>query len=119
MTKARKTIDIATILDEANKYLSSDNPNITPDMRKGCASLLESILHDTGNYQGFNYIAWINGGCDRWRADGQPLDNSDYLGDETRRVYFGSTPRSLTKLTKEEHERAYPQSLEFMAGRKG
>jgi hypothetical protein len=88
MAHKRKTTDVATALQAANKLLAS--PNFGPDFRKGVASMLETILWATGQYHGYNFLGWaVEGGCERWRADGCPKDNSSYIGDETRRVYYG------------------------------
>lgn len=51
--KSKQTIRVADILARANYYLAYQSPYITPDMRKGAASLLETILQDSGNYSGF------------------------------------------------------------------
>ena len=51
--KSKQTIRVADVLARANYYLAYQGAHITPDMRKGAASLLETILHDSGNYSGF------------------------------------------------------------------
>lgn len=86
MAPQRKTVDVAAVLELANTYLASEHS--TPEKRLGVASLTEMILHATGNYAGFNYLGWVNGGVDRWRADGEPADNTSYIGDQTRRVFY-------------------------------
>lgn len=51
----RKTIDILMLRDMANDYIR----NVKDDMvkeREGVAALLESALHETGNYKGFRYL---------------------------------------------------------------
>ena len=53
--KSKQTIRVADVLARANYYLAYQSPYITPDMRKGAASLLETILHDSGNYSGFTH----------------------------------------------------------------
>ena len=65
---ARKTADVQAIKQKANHYLASERFT-TAEMRAGVASLLEVILHDTGNYKGFRY-----------------LDGAE--GDQTRRAYY-------------------------------
>ena len=54
--KSRKTYEVKTIKDKANKLLSIDTPYINADMRKGIAQFTADILHDTNNYQGFVYL---------------------------------------------------------------
>jgi hypothetical protein len=51
--KSKQTVRVADVLARANYYLAYHSPYITPDMRKGAASLLETILHDSGNYLGY------------------------------------------------------------------
>ena len=53
--RSKQTIRVADVLARANYYLAYQSPYITPDMRKGAASLLETILHDSGNYVGFTH----------------------------------------------------------------
>ena len=89
MKPRRKTYEVDKIREKANRLLEIDNEYIGADVRRGIAILLEHILHESGNYAGFNYVAWSKeGGCERWWNDGQPNDNTSYLGDQTRRVYY-------------------------------
>lgn len=91
----RKTIDVQTVLDKANRLLAlPPSASHTPEWRKGVASLLEAVLMNTETYAGFNYLEWVNGGCTRWRENGEPgfPEKEQYFGDQTRRVYY-STPR--------------------------
>lgn len=90
MSKSKKTVPVAQILKRANEILALDNQHVNADFRRGVASLMEHILHQTGNYQGFNYVAWTDeGGCEQWRRDGMPVDNDKYLGDRTRIFFYG------------------------------
>lgn len=81
-----KTFKVADLKNKINHRLAHGDDS--PEVRLELCGLLESILHDTGNYKGFNYVAWLEGGCDRWHRDGKPEHTSRYLGDETRRFYF-------------------------------
>ena len=54
-----KTIKVARVLEMANRYLASEDTPLTlaqVHRREGVASLLSSILHETGNYAGFSYL---------------------------------------------------------------
>lgn len=95
MTVSRKTIDVDTVRDWVNTRLATPDSTLymkapgkdrdmTPEeaFRMGIASLLESILHNTGNYRGFGYQ---DGQITRY-AEG-PGDRPD-ITDETRRVYY-------------------------------
>jgi NDP-sugar pyrophosphorylase family protein len=49
-----KTFKVADLLEQVNYALS--NKEIPEDMKYGMCSLLEGILHATGNYKGFYYV---------------------------------------------------------------
>jgi hypothetical protein len=87
---ARKTFDVTAMREAVNRQLA--RPEVSEEYRKGMCSILEHVLHETGNYNGYNYVDWLAGGCDRWRADeaeaGRDLDTRPYLGPEYRRVYY-------------------------------
>jgi len=85
----RKTIDIEELKKEANRLLAcKDNELINKEFREGVITFIEHILKKTGNYKGFIYIEWKNGGCTKWVEDGMPIDNNLYLGDTSRRIYY-------------------------------
>ena len=89
MTK--KTMQVESIKEYCNELLAGkveDNKWLNPQARIGIATVLEHILHETGNYHGFNYVEWLDGGCEKWRADGCPEDNTSYLGDQTKVYYY-------------------------------
>lgn len=86
MPRKRKTIEVSQIRDWINHSLEN-SPSGAYEKRQALAGFLTTVLMETGNYAGFNYLAWMNGGCDQWRADGEPKDNTKYLGDQTR-VFF-------------------------------
>lgn len=52
---ARKTVDVSKMVDTVNEVLAQSE--CTPDMRQGMMNLLENVLHETGNYKGFRYLA--------------------------------------------------------------
>ena len=66
--KPRKTITVQEIRDMTNTYLAATDtfalhgsdqwtPHDWQMIRTGVASLLESVLHRTGNYRGYGYRA--------------------------------------------------------------
>ena len=86
---ARKTIQVDGLVDWVNAQMERpDSQWNNADTRNGLSIMLEHILHETGNYHGFNYVEWRNGGCERWREDGSPADNTPYLGDQSRKFYY-------------------------------
>lgn len=50
-----KTIKVKTILDKANAFFEHSADSAAID-RMAVAGFLSGILHDTGNYAGFNYL---------------------------------------------------------------
>ncbi len=78
--KTRKTITVESVKDRINAQILQSQ---SPHERTILARLLSSILMDVGQYHGFNYVAWLDGGYHKWVADGEPKDNTPYLGDQT------------------------------------
>jgi len=68
----RKTFNVSKTLAEANKQLARKDADATTDFKKGVCVLIERILMDTGNYNGYNYNLWNNGGFTQWQKDGEP-----------------------------------------------
>lgn len=100
----RKTIEVEFILDKVNYMLEHSTCN--QDFKRGAASVLEMILHETGNYAGFNYRKWLNEGYHQWVDAGRPdfPEKQQFLGPEYDRVYY-------SKPSKQPREKAYPISL--------
>lgn len=67
---SRKTIPVADVVDAVNAML--EKSICGPEGRYGLMTLLERILHDTGNYWGFQFTDGDNGRTD-----------------DTRRRYYG------------------------------
>lgn len=66
-----KKISVKRVLEIANIALeNSENGS------KELCHVIETILHETGNYKGFNYQKWINGG------------RTKYFGPEYKRFYY-------------------------------
>jgi len=83
----RKTISVALILKRVNHLLAYPNTRgdsiarLTPEQayRRGAASVLEGILHETGNYQGFSF------------HNVDHTTDPPTIPDESRRTYGGPT----------------------------
>ena len=79
----RKTIEIEKLLNEANRLLEiyEDDGNkkyINQDWKSGICSLLEYVLHETGNYHGFNFNEWIKrGGFEAWKIENDKANNEN------------------------------------------
>ena len=72
---ARKTIEVGKVLKMANTFLAARNT--TPDEREGVCALMEAMLFETGNYEGFRYLENV-------------YNETDFQSDGTRRFYFAS-----------------------------
>ena len=55
MTKARKTVNVKAIIEEANEILATSA--MDPSFRMGVQRMVETILHSSNNYHGFRYLA--------------------------------------------------------------
>lgn len=69
----RKTIDVADLLEKANFMLN--NSSVNYNAKEGIANMIESVLHQSGAYEGYRYL--------RTDAEGQPAENTEYY-----RAYF-------------------------------
>lgn len=91
MSTKRKNVSVATIRDRVNLMIAA--PKSTEDGRKALGVLLSCLLLETGNYHGFNYLAWTKeGGWEKWceesrRTNNMELPTTPYLGDESRVEY--------------------------------
>lgn len=52
---SRKTINISNLIETANRLLLNSKDNMVSE-RHGIAMLVETLLHDTNNYNGFVMI---------------------------------------------------------------
>ena len=93
MTKSRKTVDVGYLVDTVNTVLAVSIESYK-GRRDGMISLLESVLHTTGNYKGYRYLTadeLPNGGKPGIRVgfDGEMLPYTDRFTDvdDTRRSY--------------------------------
>ena len=52
---SRKTIDVLTLLEWANKNLQREDEYATVDFKAGICSMIEMVLHESDNYAGFGF----------------------------------------------------------------
>lgn len=90
----RKTIEVGKLLHMGNFFLASDNT--TPDEREAVCSIIESVLQQTGNYQGYRY-----------------LDTAEIEGNGTRRAYF------VSSLIDDDYDAAHAESQRVISAVKG
>jgi len=66
---SRKTISVEKIKNKANELLA--NPDIIMEEKLGVITMIESVLHETDNYNGFMYLMLgENGSAPRLGTDG-------------------------------------------------
>ena len=51
----RKTVDVLMLLEWANKNLAREDEFATVDFKSGICSMIELVLHESGNYEGFTF----------------------------------------------------------------
>jgi hypothetical protein len=85
MAKGKKTITMKRVLELSNIVLES-----LPEGSKDVCLLIETLLHETGNYAGYNNTYWMKQGYEEWVAAGKPegILKSKFYGPEYKRVYF-------------------------------
>lgn len=74
MSRQRRTLRVDDLRAKVNAMLATST--CSPAERGAMATVLESVLHDTGNYRGFRYL-------DATFRDGELIS-----GDESRRAYY-------------------------------
>jgi len=52
---SKKTVSVGRLLEKANNTLANSVPELV-EYRKGIASFISDVLHETGNYKGFGYL---------------------------------------------------------------
>lgn len=86
--KRNKTIKIERLKEMINEKLKAD---ISKDQKIALSFLLEEVLHETGNYNGYNYLYWIEKGHEEWLKAGGNKHEEKYLygdGHEFNRRYY-------------------------------
>jgi hypothetical protein len=56
MAAGRKTHSVGRMLAKANWQLQKPDSMITLDQKRIICMMIESVLHETGNYEGYGYI---------------------------------------------------------------
>ena len=51
----RKTVDVLMLLKWANKNLAREDEFATVDFKSGICTMIEMVLHESGNYDGFGF----------------------------------------------------------------
>ena len=53
---SRKTVNVLTLLEWANNNLKREDEFATVDFKSGICTMIEMVLHETGNYEGFMFL---------------------------------------------------------------
>ena len=53
---SRKTVNVLTLLEWANKNLKRDDEFATANFKSGICSMIEMVLLETDNYEGFMFL---------------------------------------------------------------
>ena len=53
--RGRKTVDVLMLLEWVNKNLAREDEFATVDFKSGICTMLELVLHESGNYEGFAF----------------------------------------------------------------
>ena len=51
----RKPVDVLMLLKWANKNLAREDEFATVDFKSGICTMIEMVLHESGNYEGFGF----------------------------------------------------------------
>ena len=87
----RKTFNVSELVDLVNGICKDSDPS-REDVRQGAMNVLETVLHESGNYKGFRYLLAeeTTGRPGVNYKDGQMLDYPARFEntDRTRVMYF-------------------------------
>ena len=68
----RKTVEISKLKNWANAQLKRTDNYATEKFKEGICTMIERILFDANQYEGYNCIYWLEQGFDEWLKDGCP-----------------------------------------------
>jgi len=84
-----KTVKVSEILEFANEQLSRKDEEATQGFKAGVCSMIQKILFLSNNYEGFQFLPWLEGGYERWMEAGQPEDETkdDFVRNDKEGYY--------------------------------
>ena len=90
MKRGKKTIDVERVKVLINTILEQPSTKVTDIEKRQLCTVLETILHETGNYHGYNNLDWIRfGGFEKWKEEnGNIAETAKYTGREYTRIYY-------------------------------
>ena len=69
--KSRKTFDVQKFKRFVNEQLARTDIDANETFKEGFCSAIEKVLHQTGNYQGFQCLYWDEIRCEEWHKSGE------------------------------------------------
>ena len=60
---SRKTVDVLSLLEWANKNLAREDEFATVDFKCGVCTMIEMVLHESDNYEGFMFLNHEDSDC--------------------------------------------------------
>lgn len=86
----KKTLSYDVLKDHANAWLKKDH--LSDAERKIIFSFVQDVIFRTERkqYEGFNYVDWLESGCDKWHEDDCPEngDKEKYYGNQTKVKFY-------------------------------
>lgn len=70
--KPRKTALVAEIVKYANKQLARQDEFVTDKFKAGICVMVQEVLFQANQYQGYNNIYWLERGYKEWHEAGEP-----------------------------------------------
>jgi len=86
MACKKLTVRVDFLKTFVNEQLAIEDTH--EEYRKALCLLLEKVLMDSGQYDGFQSYDWRHGGYDNWKKDGRPDDKTPYSGPRYKRAYY-------------------------------
>ena len=101
MAKKRKTFEIEKLKEYANTQLARTDDTATADFKSGVAVMLQRVLFDTNNYNGYQHLYWDKQGYQEWVAAGEPDFPEKY------KYIYGGEGKTLEDFKDREYNRRY------------
>lgn len=72
VVRKRSTVNVKEILAYGNEQLKRTDEFANQKFKAGVCVMIEKVLHESRNYQGFNHIYWMEKGFIEWNDNGKP-----------------------------------------------
>ena len=82
----RKTIDVIALLDWANRNLTREDEYATVDFKSSICTMIEMVLHESGNYEGFSFHDNNDSACGTLGYYSRSYFYSDKMREESQKA---------------------------------